>query len=154
MSSEWPQYRLADIALPGKDGLVDGPFGSNLPSSSYTQSGVPVIRGSNLTKGTERLKANEFVYVSNETAEQLSRSLCAPNDIVFTKKGTLGQIGIVPYGPHPTYLLSSNQMRMRVNDEIADPDFVYYYLAQDDSIDKIISRLLKYSPASESVQRL
>ncbi|WP_208110757.1 restriction endonuclease subunit S [Aquabacterium commune] len=127
-----------DIALPGKDGLVDGPFGSNLPSSAYTQAGVPVIRGSNLTKGTERFKSDEFVYVSSETAGQLSRSLCLPNDIVFTKKGTLGQIGLVPFGRHSTYLLSSNQMRMRVDGACADPEFVYYYLAQRESIEKII----------------
>jgi type I restriction enzyme S subunit len=138
MSSEWRSHRLVDIALPGKDGLVDGPFGSNLPSSAYTQAGVPVIRGSNLTKGTERFKSDEFVYVSSETAGQLSRSLCLPNDIVFTKKGTLGQIGLVPFGKHSTYLLSSNQMRMRVDGAWADPEFVYYYLAQRGSIEKII----------------
>jgi type I restriction enzyme S subunit len=127
-----------DIALPGKDGLVDGPFGSNLPSSAYTQAGVPVIRGSNLTKGAERFKSDDFVYVSSDTAARLSRSLCLPNDIVFTKKGTLGQIGMVPFGKHSTYLLSSNQMRLRVDESCADPEFVYYYLAQPESIDKII----------------
>jgi type I restriction enzyme S subunit len=127
-----------DIALPGKDGLVDGPFGSNLPSSAYTQFGVPVIRGSNLTKGSERFKSDEFVYVSSDTAARLSRSLCLPKDIVFTKKGTLGQIGLVPSGKHSTYLLSSNQMRLRVDESCADPEFVYYYLAQSESIEKII----------------
>ncbi|TDP74055.1 restriction endonuclease subunit S [Roseateles toxinivorans] len=138
MSSEWQRFRLEDVALPGKDGLVDGPFGSNLPSSAYTPEGIPVIRGSNLTKGEERFRSHEFVYVSSETADKLSRSLCLPNDIIFTKKGTLGQIGLVPAGPHPVYLLSSNQMRMRVDGKRADAEFVYYYLAQRESIEKII----------------
>jgi type I restriction enzyme S subunit len=137
-SDQWRSYCLADISLPGKDGLVDGPFGSNLPSSSYTKEGIPVIRGSNLSKGNERFKSDDFVYVSEETSGLLSRSQCIPDDIIFTKKGTLGQIGIVPNGPFPVYLLSSNQMRMRVNLEIADPEFVYYYLAQSASIEKII----------------
>ena len=138
MSSEWRSCRLVDLTLPGKDGLVDGPFGSNLPSSSYTLTGIPVIRGSNLTKGKERFKDGEFVYVSSETANGLSRSFCVPNDIIFTKKGTLGQVGLVPINCHPVYLLSSNQMRMRVNSEQADPEFIYYYLAQAESIEKII----------------
>lgn len=131
-------HTLAQIAVDGKDGLVDGPFGSNLPERLYTPSGVPVIRGSNLSKGKERFKDVEFVYVSEETATKLSRSLCLPDDIVFTKKGTLGQIGYVPSDQHPYYLLSSNQMRMRVNRKIASPEFVYYYLAQPASIEKII----------------
>lgn len=138
MSSEWRAYTLEQIALGGKAGMVDGPFGSNLPERLYTPAGVPVIRGSNLTKGKERFRDHEFVYVSEETAESLSRSLCVPGDIVFTKKGTLGQIGFVPSGKSPRYLISSNQMRMRVDPGIADSEFVYYYLAQPKSIEKVI----------------
>lgn len=118
--------------------MVDGPFGSNLPERLYTQCGVPVIRGSNLTKGKARFRDHEFVYVSDETAQKLARSLCFPGDIVFTKKGTLGQIGFVPTGKHSRYLISSNQMRMRVDPILADAEFVYYYLAQPKSIEKVI----------------
>ena len=138
MSSEWKLYSLEEISAGGKLGMVDGPFGSNLPESLYTKDGVPVIRGSNLTKGKERFRDHEFVYVSDETAQKLSRSLCVPGDIVFTKKGTLGQIGFVPSGKYPRYLISSNQMRMRVEPSIADAEFVYYYLAQPISIEKVI----------------
>ena len=138
MSSEWRNYTLFDIALPGKNGLVDGPFGSNLPSSAYAPKGIPVIRGSNLSKGKVRFKGDEFVYVSNDTANALARSICIPNDIIFTKKGTLGQVGLVPTDGHSIYLLSSNQMRMRVDTEQANPTFVYYYLAQTESIEKIL----------------
>jgi type I restriction enzyme S subunit len=138
MSSEWQLYSLAQVALDGKNGLVDGPFGSNLPEQLYTVSGVPVIRGSNLSKGKERFRDAEFVYVSDATATILSRSQCLPRDIVFTKKGTLGQLGFIPLNKHPIYLLSSNQMRMRVDPSVADPEFVYYYLAQPTSIEKII----------------
>jgi len=138
MSSEWKQFSLEQIALGGKEGMVDGPFGSNLPERLYTESGIPVIRGSNLTKGKERFRDHEFVYISDETAQKLSRSMCLPGDIVFTKKGTLGQIGFVPLGKHSCYLISSNQMRMRVDPLIADAEFVYYYLAQPKSIEKVI----------------
>ena len=88
------QTTLVDIAVP--DGSVDGPFGSNLPASAYTESGIPVIRGVNLSLGKERFKANDFVFVSDHTADRLERCNCLPNDIIFTKKGTLGQTGIVP----------------------------------------------------------
>lgn len=138
MSSDWALYSLAQVALEGKVGLVDGPFGSNLPERLYTESGVPVIRGSNLSKGKVRFRDNDFVYVSDETANKLSRSQCLPGDIVFTKKGTLGQLGYVPLNKHPVYLLSSNQMRMRVNPLLADPEFIYYFLSQPASIEKII----------------
>ena len=49
----WSETTLGAIAL-GDNGLVDGPFGSNLPASIYTAKGVPLIRGSNLSLGESR----------------------------------------------------------------------------------------------------
>lgn len=146
MSPEWKSFSLADVALNGKDGIVDGPFGSALPANSYLPVGIPLIRGSNLSKGEVRFKDDEFVFVSEETANKLNRAICLPEDIVFTKKGTLGQIGIIPSNRYPVYLLSSNQMRLRVNREILLPEFAYYYLSQKESIEKLfeIQNILVY----------
>lgn len=132
------EVELGEIALAGDAGLVDGPFGSNLPASDYVPYGVPVIRGSNLSKGEVRFKGEDFVFVSDATADRLNRSTCIPRDIIFTKKGTLGQVGIVPTRPYEKYLLSSNQMRLRVNEAVANSDYVYYALSTYDSISKII----------------
>jgi len=103
MENEWLTTTLEDIANQEGNGLVDGPFGSNLPASSYTENGIPVIRGSNLTLGLRRFVSDSFVYVSEETAHRLSRSLCRSQDIVFTKKGTLGQTGFIPKGGYEKY---------------------------------------------------
>ncbi|HEV8712323.1 MAG TPA: restriction endonuclease subunit S [Candidatus Binatia bacterium] len=138
MAGEWHQTTLGSITAKGY-GLVDGPFGSNLPASCYTEHGVPVIRGSNLTLGTSRFRTHEFVFVSRDTAQRLERSLCRPFDIVFTKKGTLGQTGLVPDGgPYELYLLSSNQMKLTVDRRLADPLFVYYFVSSPESTRKII----------------
>ncbi|MEZ9814936.1 restriction endonuclease subunit S [Vibrio lentus] len=127
---------LGEIAL-GSSGAVDGPFGSNLKASSYTESGVPVIRGSNLSLGLDEFKPDEFVYVGDETFSRLARSECLPQDIIFTKKGTLGQTGFVPPEPYSSYLVSSNQMRLRVDPKKANPKYVYYWVSSKKAIDKI-----------------
>lgn len=138
MAASWQQSTLGEIASGEGNGLVDGPFGSNLPASSYTASGIPVIRGSNLTSGLGRFNSDAFVYVSEETAERLSRSLCKPMDIVFTKKGTLGQTGLVPPNSFTRYLISSNQMKLTVDQQIADPLYVYYFVSSPDSVQKVL----------------
>ena len=139
MAAEWTHTTLGSIAAKDGYGLVDGPFGSNLPASCYTSDGIPVIRGSNLSLGTTRFRSDEFVFVSGETAKRLERSLCRPLDIVFTKKGTLGQTGFVPNeGPYNLFLLSSNQMKLTVDRRLADPMFVYYFVSSPDSTRKII----------------
>lgn len=139
MTSKWTQATLGSIAIREGYGLVDGPFGSNLPASLYKDEGVPVIRGSNLALGASRFRAQEFVYVSWDTANRLARSLCQPLDIIFTKKGTLGQTGLIPEGgEYDQYLLSSNQMKLTVDSLVADPLFVYYFVSSPESTKKII----------------
>lgn len=134
----WKSTTLRAIARL-EHGLVDGPFGSNLPASVYTASGVPVIRGSNLSLGGDRFCDNVFVFVSEQTASRLSRSLCRAGDIIFTKKGTLGQTGIIPASEsYRRFLLSSNQMKLTVDTKKADPLFVYYYMSSPKSRQKLV----------------
>jgi len=79
------------------------------------------------------------LYVSEETAKRLERSLCRPEDIVFTKKGTLGQTGFVPtLHRYKKFLISSNQMKLSVDRRVADPRFVYHYVSSPASREKII----------------
>lgn len=109
---EWTSCTLSDIAMK-QYGLIDGPFGSALSSSEYVDSGVPVIRGSNLSLGTTRFDASEFVFVTETKADSLARAISYPGDIIFTKKGTLGQTGYVPkLDGVEKFLVSSNQMKL------------------------------------------
>ncbi|WP_013320835.1 restriction endonuclease subunit S [Gloeothece verrucosa] len=138
-STKWQVVTLEDIAQKDGHGFVDGPFGSNLPASEYVPFGIPVIRGTNLSLGTTRFKDDEFVFVSEETAKRLERSLCEPGDIIFTKKGTLGQTAIIPFNhKYQKFLLSSNQMKLTVDIQKAEPLFVYYYVSSFTSRSKII----------------
>jgi type I restriction enzyme S subunit len=138
-NDDWHETTLGEIARKDEYGFVDGPFGSNLPASLYTNEGVPVVRGSNLALGHHRFIDDEFVFISPDTANRLRRSLCGPNDIIFTKKGTLGQTGLIPPNHRfKRFLISSNQMKLSVDGEVADPLYVYYFVSSPDSRHKII----------------
>jgi len=113
---------LASVAVEG--GLVGGPFGSNLVSKDYEESGVPVIRGTNMG---DAWVGGEFAFVSPaKFDEDLSRNSALPGDVVFTQRGTLGQVARVPAEPYGTYVVSQSQMRLRVDESLADAAFVYY----------------------------
>jgi type I restriction enzyme S subunit len=73
-----------------------------------------------------RWVGGEFAYVSREKAESLEANLARPGDIVFTQRGTLGQVSIVPEGPFDRYLISQSQMRLTVDRNKVDPLFIYY----------------------------
>lgn len=106
-------------------GLVGGPFGSLLVGSDYVTSGIPVIRGSNMDHGV--FLGGSYVFVTGEKVKRdLSRSVAQPGDLVFTQRGTLGQVAIVPSGAEQRYVVSQSQMRLRVRSDLADARYVYY----------------------------
>lgn len=123
MPNDWRRTFVGDLAAPIPNALVGGPFGSNLVSSDYTSHGVPVVRGQNMG---ERWIGGDFAYVTREKAEDLRANLARPGDIVFTQRGTLGQVALVPDGPFDRYLISQSQMKLSVDRAKADALFLYY----------------------------
>jgi len=76
--SEWKECKLEEVA----ENFAMGPFGSNIKAENFKESGVPVIRGSNLN--FFRYVGGNFVFLNEEKADQLKSSNCFPRDLVFT----------------------------------------------------------------------
>ncbi|TAM06249.1 MAG: restriction endonuclease subunit S, partial [Pusillimonas sp.] len=123
--SVWSELPFSKLAANSPNSIVGGPFGSNLVSSDYTEGGVPVIRGQNM--GSGRWVSGNFAFVSEEKAESLRANLARPGDVVFTQRGTLGQVALVPDTPWNRYVVSQSQMKATINQDLADPLFIYYY---------------------------
>ncbi len=119
--SDWKTYQLGDIC----NDVAMGPFGSNLKIDNFISKGVPVIRGMNLHEGGFNKK--NFAFVSEEKANSLKRCLAYPDDLVFTHRGTLGQVAIIPKIGFEKYLVSQSQMRLTVNRDFLNPKYLYYF---------------------------
>jgi type I restriction enzyme S subunit len=119
--SEWPITRIEDIA----EKIAMGPFGSDIKTENFVPFGVPVIRGGNLING--RFHGEGFVFLTEEKANDLANANAFPGDIVFTHRGTLGQVGLVPETPFPRYVVSQSQMKLTCDPARAIPEFIYYY---------------------------
>lgn len=119
----WDRIKVSQIAEPR--GLIGGPFGSSLGVKDYRESGVPVIRGKNMPSSGKSI-GKDFVFVSPEKAAELHRNIAIPGDVVFTQRGTLGQVGMVPSGVHPEYIVSQSQMRLRTNPQVATHEYIYF----------------------------
>ncbi len=134
MANGWNEVIVGGIAAAEPNALVGGPFGSNLVSRDYVDQGVPVIRGQNMG---ERWIGGEFTYVTIEKAKSLAANLARPGDIVFTQRGTVGQVAVVPEEPFDRYLISQSQMKLTVDREQADPLFFYYVFRSSEQQDYV-----------------
>ena len=126
---DWSVMTVGAVAAPGGKSCVGGPFGSDLTRKDYMDSpGVPVIRGSNLSAPSPWLNEDEFVFVSDGKAKALQRNLAYPGDLIFTQRGTLGQVCRIPMqSRYGRYLLSQSQMRVSVDEGQVCPDFLLAY---------------------------
>jgi type I restriction enzyme S subunit len=67
MASEWIETRLQEIAGESDRAFAMGPFGSNIKAENYCDSGVPVIRGTNLgVCGDAPFVPAEFVFLTED----------------------------------------------------------------------------------------
>ena len=93
-SSIFEHKLISEIASDKKYSLSSGPFGSNLTSKHYTESGIIILRGTNVTSGT--LDLSNVKYVSEEKATELKRSELKPGDVVVVAVGSSGKALRIP----------------------------------------------------------
>ena len=106
----WEIRRLEDLCEPGKQAIVDGPFGSNLKRSDYVDSGIPVLKIQNIKENLITLKKMD--YVSPDKYQELVRHSFTEGDIVMTKLGDpLGVSAIV--NGIPNGLIVADLVRIR-----------------------------------------
>ncbi len=123
--SNWHFVKIDEIKSNDQSSIAIGPFGSRMTADLYRPSGVPVIRGTNISSA--KSFEGDFVYISEETANDLKSCLVYPDDLVFPHRGAIGLVGIVPRDGYCKYILSSSLMKLSCNKKIADPYFLFYF---------------------------
>lgn len=138
----WSPVPIETIKAKTRYALVGGPFGSELTRRDYVEVGVPVIRGVNLPEDRS-FRDDGFVFVRDEKADQLVANTAYPGDVVFTQRGTLGQVGLIPTNARfPRYIVSQSQMKLTVNLTKADPRFVFFWFRHPSTVQTIKNHAL------------
>ena len=107
-----------------------GPFGSDIKKSNFVRMGVPVIRGINLT--VPPFYEENFVFLTEKKAYELKSAYAFPEDLIFTHRGTLGQIGMIPENSKfKKYVISQSQMKCTCKKEILQPLFAFYFFSSE-----------------------
>lgn len=137
MHSEWRIAKLVDVAAKKRWAMNGGPFGSKLSRKHYSESGVPVIRGTNLP-WDRKFSFDDFVFVTEEKADELKANNAHPGDLVFTQRGTIGQVGLIPKNScFSRFVISQSQMKLTVDHVTTDSLFLYYFFSATDTVQKI-----------------
>ena len=122
---DWELKKIIDLKSSEKSAIAMGPFSSNIKAENFVSDGVPVIRGTNLN--FDKYVGGNFVFLNQEKADELKGSNCKPGDLVFTHRGTIGQVGMIPKGKYSRYVISQSGMKLTVDDTKISNEFLFYF---------------------------
>ena len=125
--SEWRECTLGELVMDGCADLQTGPFGTMFSASEYCASGVPLIAVQDI--GHNLLHYKKLVYVSEKTAERLSRYRVIKGDIILGRKGAVDRRAIIKE-KESGWIQGSDCIRLRLDDSI-DSRFISYQFRTD-----------------------
>lgn len=108
-----------------KYSFTGGPFGSDLKSSHYTDSGVRVLQLQNIGEGV--FLDDYSIFTSEEKADQLKSCNIFPGEIILAKMAPVARCCLIPEND-PRYLMCSDGIRLKVDGDRYFNKFVYHAL--------------------------
>ena len=141
-SDTWRECSVEELKSSAANALATGPFGSAISSRFFQSSGVPVIRGSNLSQDIGiRIIDDGLAFVSDDKASEFNRSIARRGDLVFTCWGTIDQVGLIDgRAKFSKYVVSNKQMKLTPDSTKADSLFLYYVFSSPQMRNTILNQ--------------
>lgn len=121
MEELWQKYYLDDIAI----SIQPGPFGTQLHSSDYSDSGTPVVMPTNMQNG--KINPTKHVFVNDEHVQRLSRHQVKEGDILFARKGDVKKAVYITEN-EAGWLTGSDCLKVELNKDLCYPKFIFYFM--------------------------
>lgn len=118
---KWQKVRLGDIA----DSIQPGPFGSQLHSSDYSESGTPIIMPKDMING--KISHADLLYVSKEHVRRLKRHQVHEGNIMVARKGDVRKCVFITDN-EDGWMTGSDCLKVALNDSVCFTKFIYYQL--------------------------
>ncbi len=126
----WEVINLEDACNKERGSFSMGPFGSDIKTNNFVSNGVPVIRGINLT--IPPFHEEGFVFLTEEKADELKAANAFSGDVIFTHRGTLGQVGVIPLkSKYKRYVISQSQMKCTCKLDKLRPMFAFLFFTSE-----------------------
>jgi type I restriction enzyme S subunit len=131
----WEVKELGELALPEKNSIKAGPFGSSLKKEFYVDSGYKIY-------GQEQVIADDLkcgnYYIDEERYNSLKSCAIKEGDLLISLVGTYGKISVVP-SVFEQGIINPRLMKISLNNKISAPRF-YKFLLQSEEMKTEISR--------------
>lgn len=121
--------------------VVDGDRGKNYPKATdfFSNEYCLFLNAKNVTKSGFCFDTVQFI--TQQKDEQLNKGKILPEDIIFTTRGTIGNVAYFDntISPYKHVRINSGMVILRAKDTIYDADFITYVLRNQINYGRAIS---------------
>lgn len=137
----WTWASPAQLAAGDRHSLSIGPFGSNLKTSDYRDSGVPIVFVRNIR--TQVFFDTNTRYVSHRKADELGAHHVLGGDILITKMGDPpGDACLYPESA-PTAVITADCIRLHLSDLLSKPKSFFVHAINSQLVRDQIRKITK-----------
>lgn len=139
MSAEWPRLTVAELEERGTILVVDGNHGQYRPLPHEFGTGrYAYIRATDMDGG--RVLFETAALINDTAFKRIRKGVGAPGDVLFSHKGTVGKLALVPMDA-PPYVCSPQTTLWRTLDEKKlDRRYLYCYMRSQEFTDQWFAR--------------
>ena len=145
------EFTALKPTVEGRRFVKTGPFGSLLHASDYAETGTPLILVKHVANGL--ILRDGLPRVSADRSHELKEYYLAPEDIVVTRVGRVGDAAII-HSSQSGWLFSGQMLRVRLDPKFLEPYWVFGYMLTRLFRDHIDSYAVGSTRQSLSVQLL
>ncbi|WP_291529840.1 restriction endonuclease subunit S [Bacteroides sp. UBA939] len=119
----WEKLTLSQFYKNGNSAIKCGPFGSALKKEEYTSFGIPVWNMDNISKNG-KFDSSVNLWINTQKYKELESYNVIDGDIIISRAGTVGKMCVVK-SQYPQSIISTNLIRLRLNDKLLPLFFVF-----------------------------
>lgn len=123
-----------------REGIQTGPFGAQLSSHEFQDSGIPVLTIGNVQY--HGLDVLGLKHVSREKAQQLNRYAIQEGDILFARMGTVGRCCVVPKKADG-WLINYHIIRVALDRTRVDSRFIHWTIRCSDDVERYLENKIR-----------
>ena len=135
-----PVSELRDWLDKDRNGIQTGPFGAQLGSNDFVDSGVPIVTIGNVQHGG--LNIDGLRYVTPEKASNLERFVIEQGDILFARMGTVGRSCVAPAFAEG-WLYNYHIIRVALDNNRIEPRYIHWTIRASADVEKYLNERIR-----------
>ena len=132
--------RFKDWLDDERGGIQTGPFGAQLGSIDYIDSGIPVLTIGNVQ--FDGLHTQNLKYVNEHKAEQLTRYQVKEGDILFARMGTVGRCCVVPKETED-WLINYHIIRVAPDPTFVESRYLHWIIRASQEVEEYLEEKIR-----------